>query len=285
MPATAWPANLGPRVLTAIGAEVTPLYCEIDGTFPNHHPDPSEAHNLVDLINMVAHLDADLGIAFDGDGDRLAWSRATAEHLPRPLADAVRRRRAGAQSGRDDHLRREVHRASAGPHPAPRRQSADVEDRAFADQGEDARDRCRTGRRDERPLLLQGALVRLRRRHYAAARLLEILAAQPQDPDRNAQRACRMACRRRRSRSMRPTATRTASSNGSAMRPSSTAATVDHRRPARRLRRRLGLVRASNTTPVLVLRFDADSREALARIQADFRRQLLALKPDLALPF
>ena len=46
-----------------------------------------------------------------------------------------------------------------------------------------------------------------------------------------------------------------------------------------------GLVRASNTTPVLVLRFDADSREALARIQADFRTQLLALRPDLKLPF
>ncbi|HEY5612060.1 MAG TPA: phosphomannomutase/phosphoglucomutase, partial [Lysobacter sp.] len=63
--------ELGPRVLAAIGAEVTPLYCEIDGTFPNHHPDPSDAHNLIDLIKMVERLDADLGIAFDGDGDRL----------------------------------------------------------------------------------------------------------------------------------------------------------------------------------------------------------------------
>ncbi|HEY5802837.1 MAG TPA: phosphomannomutase/phosphoglucomutase, partial [Lysobacter sp.] len=63
--------DLGPRVLTAIGAEVTPLYCEIDGTFPNHHPDPSDPNNLTDLIKMVQRLDADLGIAFDGDGDRL----------------------------------------------------------------------------------------------------------------------------------------------------------------------------------------------------------------------
>ena len=58
-------------VLEAIGAEVTPLYCEIDGTFPNHHPDPSEPQNLQDLIQMVQRLDADLGLAFDGDGDRL----------------------------------------------------------------------------------------------------------------------------------------------------------------------------------------------------------------------
>jgi len=62
---------LGPKVLEAIGAEVTPLYCDIDGHFPNHHPDPSEPHNLQDLIQMVQRLDADLGIAFDGDGDRL----------------------------------------------------------------------------------------------------------------------------------------------------------------------------------------------------------------------
>jgi phosphomannomutase/phosphoglucomutase len=62
---------IGPRVLEAIGAEVTPLFCEIDGTFPNHHPDPSEPHNLEALVQMVQRLDADVGIAFDGDGDRL----------------------------------------------------------------------------------------------------------------------------------------------------------------------------------------------------------------------
>ena len=62
---------LGPRVLEAIGADVTPLFCDIDGTFPNHHPDPSEPHNLEALVQMVQRLDADLGIAFDGDGDRL----------------------------------------------------------------------------------------------------------------------------------------------------------------------------------------------------------------------
>ena len=62
---------IAPQVLTAIGAEVTPLYCEVDGTFPNHHPDPSEPHNLESLVQMVKRLDADLGIAFDGDGDRL----------------------------------------------------------------------------------------------------------------------------------------------------------------------------------------------------------------------
>ncbi|HEU4992910.1 MAG TPA: phosphomannomutase/phosphoglucomutase, partial [Luteimonas sp.] len=63
--------ELGPRVLEAIGAKVEPLYCDIDGTFPNHHPDPSEPHNLEDLVRKVQAGDAELGIAFDGDGDRL----------------------------------------------------------------------------------------------------------------------------------------------------------------------------------------------------------------------
>src|SRR3546814_10995332 len=63
--------DVGPRVLEAIGAEVIPLFCEIDGSFPNHHPDPSEPGNLKDLIDTVARFEADLGIAFDGDGDRL----------------------------------------------------------------------------------------------------------------------------------------------------------------------------------------------------------------------
>jgi phosphomannomutase len=63
--------EIGPRVLEAIGAEVIQLFCEIDGTFPNHHPDPSEPHNLEDLIGTVQRFDADLGIAFDGDGDRI----------------------------------------------------------------------------------------------------------------------------------------------------------------------------------------------------------------------
>ena len=65
--------GIAPQLLEAIGAEVIPLYCEVDGTFPNHHPDPSEPHNLEDLVQTVKRFDADLGLAFDGDADRLAW--------------------------------------------------------------------------------------------------------------------------------------------------------------------------------------------------------------------
>ena len=62
---------VAPQVLEGIGCEVIPLYCDVDGTFPNHHPDPSDPHNLEDLIFAVKETGADLGVAFDGDGDRL----------------------------------------------------------------------------------------------------------------------------------------------------------------------------------------------------------------------
>lgn len=62
---------IAPQIFRAIGCEVVPLFCEVDGTFPNHHPDPSRPENLRDLIAAVKQHNADFGMAFDGDGDRL----------------------------------------------------------------------------------------------------------------------------------------------------------------------------------------------------------------------
>jgi len=59
------------RTLQGLGCEVIPLFCESDGTFPNHHPDPTVPENLVDLQREVRRHGAELGIAFDGDGDRI----------------------------------------------------------------------------------------------------------------------------------------------------------------------------------------------------------------------
>jgi len=63
--------ELAPKLFKALGCDVTEMYCEIDGNFPNHHPDPSQPDNLVDLIDTVTHTDYEVGFAFDGDGDRL----------------------------------------------------------------------------------------------------------------------------------------------------------------------------------------------------------------------
>ncbi|KYZ85103.1 phosphomannomutase/phosphoglucomutase [Alloalcanivorax xenomutans] len=62
---------LAPEAIAALGCEVIPLYTEVDGTFPNHHPDPGDVGTLNDLIDIVQRENADLGLAFDGDGDRL----------------------------------------------------------------------------------------------------------------------------------------------------------------------------------------------------------------------
>ncbi len=63
--------DYAPALLKEIGANVVELYCDVDGTFPNHHPDPAEPENLQDLISRVKLEEADIGLAFDGDGDRL----------------------------------------------------------------------------------------------------------------------------------------------------------------------------------------------------------------------
>lgn len=70
-----------PRVLAKLGCEVIPLYCDVDGHFPNHHPDPSIAVNLMDLKAAVAAHQADLGLAFDGDADRLGLVTNTGEMI------------------------------------------------------------------------------------------------------------------------------------------------------------------------------------------------------------
>ena len=101
--------------LEALGAEVTPLFCESDGTFPNHHPDPTVPENLRDLQAAVRRTGAELGIAFDGDADRIgAVDETRRDHLRRPAAGALRPRRgASVRPGHAGHLRREVLRGAA----------------------------------------------------------------------------------------------------------------------------------------------------------------------------
>ena len=65
------PGAIAPELFRRLGCEVQPLFCEVDGTFPNHHPDPAKPENLQDLIAALRDGPAEIGLAFDGDGDRL----------------------------------------------------------------------------------------------------------------------------------------------------------------------------------------------------------------------
>ena len=278
--------DLGPRVLRAIGADVTPLYCDIDGTFPNHHPDPSEPHNLKDLIRMVERLDADLGIAFDGDGDRLGVVTRTGENIyPDRLlmlfAADVLERNPGAQIIFDvkctGRLPGYILRHGGSPLMWKTGHSL-IKAKMRETEAELAGEMSGHFFFKERWYGFDDGI-------YSAARLLEIVAGRPQTPTETL--------------AALPTGIATPEIKVDAPDGNPHAfvdrfvaeATFEGARLSTIDGLRVdwpdgwGLVRASNTTPILVMRFDADDQAAMARIQAAFRTQLLALKPDLALPF
>ena len=277
---------IGPRVLEAIGADVTPLFCEIDGTFPNHHPDPSEPHTLEALVQMVQRLDADLGIAFDGDGDRLGVVTKSGKNIfPDRLlmlfAADVLQRNPGAVIVYDvkctGRLPAQILRHGGSPLMWKTGHSL-IKAKMRETEAELAGEMSGHFFFAERWYGFDDGI-------YAAARLLEILdvsgyaaedvfAALPDgistpeikveapggDPHAFVERF-RANARFEGARSSTIDGLRVDWPDG------------------------WGLVRASNTTPVLVMRFDADTTAGMARIQQAFREQLLVLEPGLALPF
>ncbi len=278
--------EIGPRVLEAIGADVEELYCEIDGTFPNHHPDPSEPHNLKDLINMVQRLDADLGIAFDGDGDRLGvvtrdGENIFADRLLMLFAADVLERNPGAMIVYDVKCtgRLAPHILRHGGSPLMWKTGHSLIKAKMRETGAELAGE------------MSGHFFFAERWYgfddgiYSAARLLEILAASPEFPDEVLHALpkgistpeLKIEMGDRDPHAFVERFRETAQFEGG--RPS----TIDGLRvdwPDG-----WGLVRASNTTPILVLRFEADDQEALLRIQGAFRTRLLQLKPDMVLPF
>ncbi len=278
--------ELGPTVLSAIGAEVVPLYCEIDGNFPNHHPDPSDPRNLADLIQMVDRLDADLGIAFDGDGDRLGvvtrdGHNIFPDRLLMLFAADVLERNPGAQIIFDvkctGRLPGYILRHGGSPLMWKTGHSL-IKSKMRETEAELAGEMSGHFFFKERWYGFDDGI-------YAAARLLEILAAQPgrasdvldalpdgvstpeikvDVPDGDPHGFVEQFV--------------LGASFGSARHSTIDGLRVDWPDG-------WGLVRASNTTPVLVMRFDAESNDAMARIKTAFREQLLAQNPDLQLPF
>ena len=279
---------VAPQVLDGIGCEVLPLYCDVDGTFPNHHPDPSDPHNLKDLILSVQQTNADLGIAFDGDGDRLGVVTAEGEmifpdRLLMLFAKDVLTRNPGATIIYDVKCTGKLQPwiLQAGGSPIMWRTGHSlIKAKMRETEAELAGEMSGHFFFRERWYGFDDGI-------YAAARLMEILAA---DPDgRSAQEIL----------SSLPKGVSTpelkiemregehyafiAKFQEHAQFDGARVTTIDGVRAD--WPDGWGLVRASNTTPVLVLRFDADTNEALRRIQDAFRAQILAVDKNLKLPF
>ncbi len=282
------PGAIAPAVLEGIGCEVIPLYCEVDGTFPNHHPDPSDLHNLQDLILSVKQTKADIGLAFDGDGDRLGVVTASGEVIfpDRTLmlfAIDILTRNPGATIIYDvkctGHLQPLILQHGGSPlmwrtgHSLIKAKMRETE---AAMAGE-----------------MSGHFFFGERWYgfddgiYAAARLLEILASDVEErtpqqifdtlPKGVSTPELKIPMHEGEHYRFIEKFREKSTFDGARL------TTIDGVRAD--WPDGWGLVRASNTTPVLVLRFDADNAVALKRIQDVFRAQFKALDPALPLPF
>jgi phosphomannomutase / phosphoglucomutase len=269
-----------------LGCAVEELFCDVDGNFPNHHPDPSQPKNLQDLIRAVKNGPAEIGLAFDGDGDRLGVvTKSGAIIYPdRQLmlfARDVLTRRPGAEIIYDVKCTRNLAPwiKAAGGKPLMWRTGHSLIKAKMKETGA--------------PLAgeMSGHVFFGERWYgfddgmYAGARLLEILSRSSNPsaeleglpdsistPELNVKLAegepHRLIAR------MQSAATFPGASE---------VITIDGLRVE--YADGFGLARASNTTPVIVLRFEAETDAALARIQAEFRRELGAAKPGIELPF
>ena len=278
--------EIAPVLLEAIGAEVVPLYCDIDGTFPNHHPDPSEPDNLLDLASTVKRFEADLGLAFDGDGDRVGVVTNTGtiiypDRLLMLFAKDVVSRNPGADIIFDVKCTRRLIAliSGYGGRPVMWKTGHSLIKKKMKETG----------------ALLAGEMsghVFFKERWfgfddgiYSAARLLEILSQDQRDSEHVF--------------SAFPSDISTPEINITVTEDSKFAIIEALQRDAQWGEGNIttldgvrvdypkgwGLVRASNTTPVLVLRFEADTEEELERIKTVFRNQLKAVDSSLPVPF
>ena len=280
------PGAIVPDVLAAIGADVEAIYCEVDGNFPNHHPDPSDPVNLVDLIETVKHSGADIGLAFDGDGDRLGVVTAKGQIIfpDRVLmlfAEDVLHRNPGAAIIYDvkctGALQGHILRHGGSPIMWKTGHSL-IKAKMKETHAELAGEMSGHFFFAERWFGFDDGI-------YAAARLLEILAAAPDGiqavfdslPNGESTPELKIELEEGEQHAFIEQFVAKAQFDGARIN------TIDGIRAD--WPDGWGLVRASNTTPVLVLRFEADSKERLVQIQSVFREQLHALKPGLKMPF
>ncbi|MBP8309625.1 MAG: phosphomannomutase/phosphoglucomutase [Burkholderiaceae bacterium] len=277
---------VAPALFKALGCEVTELFCEVDGTFPNHHPDPAHPENLQDLIRCLAATDCEIGLAFDGDGDRLGVVTKKGgiifpDRQLMLLAQEVLSRNPGGKIIYDVKCTRNL----AG----------------FVRAHGGVPEMCRTGhslvkarlKETGAPLAgeMSGHIFYKDRWYgfddglYAGARLLEILSghADPSAvlealPDSPTTPELQLRCAEGEHFTLVEAIKRTARFEGATEVIDIDGVRVEYPDG-------FGLARASNTTPVVVMRFEADNAAALARIQAQFRQAVLAVKPEAELPF
>ena len=259
----------------AMGCEVTELFCEVDGNFPNHHPDPAHPENLQDLIAAVQHTDAELGLAFDGDGDRLGVVTKDGEIIypDRQLmlfAQDVLARNPGARSSTTSSApatwRRWIRAARRQPLMWKTGHSlikAKMRETGAPLAGE-----------------MSGHFFFKDRWYgfddgmYAGARLLEILSRERDPaavlnalPQRVSTPELQLELAEGENFALIDEAARRGEVRGRD-------AGHHDRRPARGIGRTASAwSRSSNTTPVVVMRFEGRDAAALARIQAEFRRR------------
>ncbi len=278
--------KLAPELLMALGCEVIELFCEIDGNFPNHHPDPSKPENLKDLIAAVAKHKADIGLAFDGDGDRLGVIDSEgkiiwADRQMMLYAKQVLSLKSGAEIIYDvkcsRHLGEQIKKY--GGHPVMWKtghslMKAKLKETGAALAGE------MSGHIffNDRWFGFDDAL-------YTAARLLEILSADSRSssqvfaefPDSINTPELNVSLAEGENFTFMAELIKTAHF------PDATVIDIDGLRVD--FKDGWGLVRASNTTPSLVIRFEADTQHALEKIQQQFALLMTDVKSDIKLPF
>jgi phosphomannomutase/phosphoglucomutase len=278
--------ELAPALLSRLGGQLTPLFCEIDGHFPHHHPDPADPHNLEDLIRVVQEQGLELGLAFDGDGDRLGVVTRSGRIIwpDRQLmlyAADVLASHPGAQIIFDVKCSRQLaaHIRTHGGQPLMWRTGHSlIKAKLKETQAPLAGEMSGHVFFNDRWYGFDDGL-------YAAARLLEILSrssdpsavlealpdalSTPELQVKTQEGENHAVVARLRDEAQFPTA--------------QSKITIDGIRVE--YADGFGLARASNTTPVVVLRFEADTEQALARIQSEFRAGLLQVMPQASLPF
>ncbi len=275
-----------PELFRRLGCTVTELFCEVDGHFPNHHPDPSQPKNLQDLIRCIATSDIELGLAFDGDGDRLGvvTRDGTIIYPDRQLmlfAADVLARNPGAIVIYDVKSTRNLQ-------PWIRRHGGTP---LLWKTGHS----LIKSKMKETGALLAGEMsghTFFKERWYgfddgmyAGARLLEILARHADAsavltalPDSISTPELNVPCTDTSAHQLIAAMGETAEFPGAAEIIRIDGLRVEYADG-------FGLARASNTTPVIVLRFEADNEAALKRIQGEFRSVLHASLPGRELPF